>query len=274
MVRLAANGRGEYHLGHPVLSMTGPRGKAQDRLAQSDLSFLVRASYMFADKPIAIRHRPVQHSSCPENLKVTRHCFQRVAPYSYSVRGGIARNLRQCGHATGHRFPQNAAAEPMAYDHRTLHGRIVLLAIVLAIAAAYDRWAFRHYRSIYKPPGQLFTVDGFKMHLFCTGSGTPTVILESGVGDDSLKWARVQPELSKMTRVCSYDREVRPERPSTRSSRFEFHSGSTARPVDGSADNRPNCSNGTFHRGIAFARLCFQAPPGGRRPCACGCRYT
>ena len=118
-------------------------------------------------------------------------------------------------------------------------GFVLLLAIVLAIAAAYDRWAFRHYRSIYKPPGQLFTVDGFKMHLFCTGSGTPTVILESGVGDDSLKWARVQPELSKMTRVCSYDRaglgwsDPRPDLRDSNSIADQLHGLLTAAQITG-----------------------------------------
>ena len=68
------------------------------------------------------------------------------------------------------------------------------------------------------------------------------------------------------TRLFLRPRRARLERPATRSSRFEFHSGSTARPVDGGADNWRNCSDGTFHRGIASARLCFQASPGGRRP--------
>ena len=43
MVRLAGNGRGENHLAIRALSMTGvPKGKAQDRLAQADLSFVIR----------------------------------------------------------------------------------------------------------------------------------------------------------------------------------------------------------------------------------------
>jgi pimeloyl-ACP methyl ester carboxylesterase len=55
-------------------------------------------------------------------------------------------------------------------------------------------------------PGKLYPVEGFNMHLFCTGVGDPTVILEAGLGDDSRIWGTVQPELSKLTRVCSYDR--------------------------------------------------------------------
>lgn len=140
---------------------------------------------------------------------------------------------------------QPATVSPGAWHRwRTIIGRcmvgfVLLLAIVLAIAAVYDRWAFRYYRSTYKPPGQLFAVDGFKMHLFCTGSGTPTVILESGVGDDSLKWARVQPELSKMTRVCSYDRaglgwsDPRPDLRDSNSIADQLHRLLTAAQITG-----------------------------------------
>lgn len=44
------------------------------------------------------------------------------------------------------------------------------------------------------------------MHIYCTGEGNPTVILDSGLGDSYLSWHKVQPEVSKFTRVCSYDR--------------------------------------------------------------------
>ncbi len=44
------------------------------------------------------------------------------------------------------------------------------------------------------------------MHLYCTGSGNPTVVFDSGLGDDWLVWQKVQPALSMFTRACSYDR--------------------------------------------------------------------
>jgi pimeloyl-ACP methyl ester carboxylesterase len=44
------------------------------------------------------------------------------------------------------------------------------------------------------------------MHIHCTGSGFPTVILEAGASSFSLDWSLVQPEIAKTTRVCSYDR--------------------------------------------------------------------
>jgi len=58
-------------------------------------------------------------------------------------------------------------------------------------------------------PGVIYNVDGHKMHkmrLDCMGSGAPTIILESGLGNGGLIWAGVQPELAKTTRVCAYDR--------------------------------------------------------------------
>jgi pimeloyl-ACP methyl ester carboxylesterase len=44
------------------------------------------------------------------------------------------------------------------------------------------------------------------MHLFCTGSGSPTVVMDAGLGGWSADWTRVQPAVSHSTRVCSYDR--------------------------------------------------------------------
>src|SRR5689334_6311099 len=60
--------------------------------------------------------------------------------------------------------------------------------------------------SVPTPPGKMVDIGGRKLHLNCTGSGRPTVILEAGLGDTSLVWALVQPKLAATTRVCSYDR--------------------------------------------------------------------
>lgn len=58
----------------------------------------------------------------------------------------------------------------------------------------------------YPAPGRLVDVGTLKMHIYCTGAGSPTVILSSGSDDFSILWSKVQPEVSKVTRVCSYDR--------------------------------------------------------------------
>ncbi|MGC1782949.1 MAG: alpha/beta hydrolase [Acidobacteriaceae bacterium] len=55
-------------------------------------------------------------------------------------------------------------------------------------------------------PGRLVNIGGRRLHLNCTGTGSPTVIAESGSGAFSIDWALVQPEVSKFTRFCGYDR--------------------------------------------------------------------
>lgn len=83
---------------------------------------------------------------------------------------------------------------------------IVLLAIVLGSSSSFNAIKLYRFRATNPPPGILYTVDGRKMHINCTGSGSPTIVLESGSGGDALVWGGVQPVLSKTTRVCSYDR--------------------------------------------------------------------
>lgn len=58
------------------------------------------------------------------------------------------------------------------------------------------------------PPGKLYDVSGYKMHLDCRGDnkGQPTIILEAGGGDFSATWGLVQDQLAQHTHVCSYDR--------------------------------------------------------------------
>ncbi|EJL24491.1 putative hydrolase or acyltransferase of alpha/beta superfamily [Caulobacter sp. AP07] len=47
---------------------------------------------------------------------------------------------------------------------------------------------------------------GRHLNLVCLGQGAPTVVLESGMGDDSLAWRKVQARIATFTRTCAYDR--------------------------------------------------------------------
>ena len=44
------------------------------------------------------------------------------------------------------------------------------------------------------------------MHIDCTGQESPVVILDSGLGDSYLSYRKVQPQIARFARVCSYDR--------------------------------------------------------------------
>jgi pimeloyl-ACP methyl ester carboxylesterase len=58
-------------------------------------------------------------------------------------------------------------------------------------------------------PGQLIDVGGHKLHLYCAGSGSPTVVLEPGAGESSSSFDWIAPVVAKETRVCVYDRAGR-----------------------------------------------------------------
>jgi len=57
-----------------------------------------------------------------------------------------------------------------------------------------------------KVPGTLVDVGSRRLHLHCMGSGSPTVVIENGGGAFSVDWELVQPAVSRVTRVCTYDR--------------------------------------------------------------------
>lgn len=61
----------------------------------------------------------------------------------------------------------------------------------------------------YPMPGQLIDVGGHRLHLYCTGSGSPTVVLQPGGGDFSSVMAWIAPAVASRTRVCVYDRAGR-----------------------------------------------------------------
>jgi len=59
---------------------------------------------------------------------------------------------------------------------------------------------------VYTQPGQLVDVGGFRLNLYCMGSGLPAVVFDSGFGDWAPAWSKVQPQIAEWTRACSYDR--------------------------------------------------------------------
>ena len=85
---------------------------------------------------------------------------------------------------------------------------IALLALVVlgAVGATWNYLAVHRDRTANPPPGHMYDVSGYAMHLYCTGTGSPTLVLESGHGEDFTVWGKVQPALSLVTRTCSYDR--------------------------------------------------------------------
>jgi pimeloyl-ACP methyl ester carboxylesterase len=83
---------------------------------------------------------------------------------------------------------------------------VVAFTAVAAVGGAVETVGLAADQRSSAMPGQLYDVGGYRLHLDCTGSGSPTVVLQSGLGGMSASWARIAPAVAGTTRVCAYDR--------------------------------------------------------------------
>lgn len=89
---------------------------------------------------------------------------------------------------------------------RVLLWLVVILALLLGAGYAYQRQTTTADFKQFSADGQRVDVGGYLMHIYCTGEGSPTVVVDAGNGDFSLGWSGIQPEVAKSTRICTYDR--------------------------------------------------------------------
>ena len=80
---------------------------------------------------------------------------------------------------------------------------------IAAVGGGYETVRESLDARAYPPPGQLVDVGGHRLHLHCTGSGSPTVVLEPGQGGVSSDLAWIAPAVARDTTVCVYDRAGR-----------------------------------------------------------------
>ncbi len=81
-----------------------------------------------------------------------------------------------------------------------------VLAALIVAAMLYQRAASRAASRRFPAPGELIDVGGHRLHVTCSGTGRPPVVLEAGIAASSLSWAAVAPSVAQFTRVCTYDR--------------------------------------------------------------------
>jgi pimeloyl-ACP methyl ester carboxylesterase len=83
---------------------------------------------------------------------------------------------------------------------------LALLLVLAVVGAIYQSRSNVRDRRLYPMPGKLIDMGGYRFHLYCTGEGGPTVVLNYGLSGSYLDWYFVQPEVARFTRVCSWDR--------------------------------------------------------------------
>ncbi len=57
-----------------------------------------------------------------------------------------------------------------------------------------------------QPSGRRVDIGGYSLYIQCQGRGSPTVLLDAGLGGAAIDWTRVQSDLARNSRVCAYDR--------------------------------------------------------------------
>jgi pimeloyl-ACP methyl ester carboxylesterase len=100
---------------------------------------------------------------------------------------------------------------------RHLHSRsrfwllypVLTVLALAAIGGGYETVREHTDANAFPMTGQLIDVAGHRLHLNCTGSGSPTVVLQPGGGDFSSVMAWIAPAVAAQTRVCVYDRPGR-----------------------------------------------------------------
>jgi pimeloyl-ACP methyl ester carboxylesterase len=81
------------------------------------------------------------------------------------------------------------------------------LLIVAAVAGSvYQTISQSRDLGLFPAPGKLVDVDGHLMHIHCQGQGSPTVVVEQGLGSVSSAWDEIHQQIALETRVCAYDR--------------------------------------------------------------------
>ena len=105
----------------------------------------------------------------------------------------------------------------MVRVHRQLQSRggrwllypVIALLALASIGGGYHTLGAAADAKAYPMPGRLIDVGGHRLHLRCTGAGTPTVVLEPAAGEMSSHLGWITPAVARATRVCVYDRAGR-----------------------------------------------------------------
>jgi pimeloyl-ACP methyl ester carboxylesterase len=100
----------------------------------------------------------------------------------------------------------SAPAKPRHWFRRIIVSLFLLTSLLMFAGFLYENISESRDRRFNAMRGRLVNVGGRKMHIDCIGEGSPTVMLDSGLGDTYLSWRKVQPQIAMFARVCSYDR--------------------------------------------------------------------
>jgi pimeloyl-ACP methyl ester carboxylesterase len=100
-----------------------------------------------------------------------------------------------------------------AQVRRQLRGRgrwlvvpVIATLLIFAVGGAIATVSGAMGPGVPSEPGRLIDVGGRRLFIECTGTGSPVVVLQSGLGESSSYWSAIAPDVAASTTVCTYDR--------------------------------------------------------------------
>jgi len=105
------------------------------------------------------------------------------------------------------RHASNVGVNLKRWIARVALGLLGLVALALICGATYEALARKRFASRLSSSGTLVDIGGRSLQLDCRGTGSPTIVFETGLGSmGALDWALVHDELARTSRACSYSR--------------------------------------------------------------------
>lgn len=105
--------------------------------------------------------------------------------------------------------PMNArkGSSLLRWVKRVAIGLIATSLVLVGGGAGYEAFARHGAARDFPPKGRMIDIGGRSIHLDCRGTGSPTVVFESGLDVyGSMSWAKVHDSVATTTRACAYDR--------------------------------------------------------------------
>ena len=103
-------------------------------------------------------------------------------------------------------FVWRGARRDLPRRGRRLLAPVVAVLALAPVAATYENLTVVRDHQAYAAPGTRYEVGGHSLYLECHGQGSPTVVLDNGLGEVAASWVRIVTRVSSTTRVCAYDR--------------------------------------------------------------------
>jgi pimeloyl-ACP methyl ester carboxylesterase len=82
----------------------------------------------------------------------------------------------------------------------------LLLLVALIVGFIYEEIGRRRDRERIPQIGRSIDIGGRSLNIYCSGTGSPAVILSTGAAQPGYSWSHIQPEIAKFTRACWFDR--------------------------------------------------------------------